>query len=802
MADVQIGGLVVHGCTVMRAKFSGFCNLTHTRFQAGTLIAYKGVNKLTTAEKKAIFGDGKVYALTVLWDEQANRPVSQRGGRGPARSSDIVIGKFAHPVDFEPSTYQLSILNAYLANKNAHMEIKAYAGSGKTTSLVWLVQELCRRGILPTDVVYLAFNKSIQEELAERLEGTGCPAFTTHAFGFQSLKARFGNNLQSNSGRRSMLWLHVICDDLGLDHDKSNYEKARESDQYQLREAVKELVGLVKNWAIKPVWNGKVWKFGEAQVKQTLELIKTYEIEFNGELVINGKKVDAAMIADYALRVVVASIPEPNGTLSSVDYDDMLYLPRVLNLPLPKKNLVLTDESQDFNACQIEMLETMVKNGATVIFVGDPNQALYHFRGADSRAFERIGEMLTRHGVLVRQCLPKTWRSAMRIVENARRWVPDFEGERKELGVVDTISFGKMLTRLNNNQTDIELPDGVDGALRSLPDDSMTKKRQGCTFGVLCRINLPLFVTAYQCLGHRLRVQIIGKAQIGEPLKRLIKELCGDDPQDPNYTNLIGDKIDPQSKKVLERGLLTRLQDYVMIQNQKLVAEGYEKKVEKLRQDAACIEVISMNVADNCVSSVIREIDTLVSDDPDPAAIQFSTIHRAKGLEWNVVFILRPDLMPHPYAQPNEDGSESEDQIVEKNCCYVGGTRPKDRLYYVSTWPFGNCSNKALAFERPDDGLSCGETDDEDEEVSVGGGRERGRWSELSSTLGLVDESATVRDMIEAEGGDGQPVGPVLTQEVWDAYQAAHPNPAQSAQPKKPEPPKPTTVFTDDGQPF
>lgn len=803
--NITVGGVVIRDCVLMESRYSGFDNLTQTRYQVGSLIAYKHQNKLTAQERRAIFGDGKVYAFTVVWDRTENCPVAQKGGRVPtvrqrrvfsdpnvaARAGARgVVGKIKNPVNFDPSPYQLNILTAHLADKN-HIEIKAYAGSGKTTSLVWLVQELCRRHLLPPDVVYLAFNKSIQEELAERLEGTGCPAYTTHAFGYQALKAKFGNGVQSFSGRRAKLWLRILADEQGWAYDadpkskksETTFDKVRELPQYELRESVKELCGLIKNWAINPQLLRGQYKFSPTQVQQVLDLIKTYEIEWDVELEVRGQPVDSAMVADYAMKLTVAAIPL-NGTLSEVDYDDMLYLPRVLGLRYPKKQLVLTDESQDFNQCQIEMLEVMVEDGARVIFVGDPNQALYHFRGADSQAFTNIGLMLKKHSAVNHCALPKTWRSALRIVQNAQRWVPDFEGERKEWGVVDTISFGQMLGRLNNKQTDIALPDGVDGAMRSLPDEAMKAKKQGCTFGVLCRINLPLFVAAYQCLGMRMKVQIIGKSQIGEPLKRIIWDLCGKPdrsgrlPEDG--TNNISDVLNDE-QEVVEKGMLSRLADWVNVQSAKLEADGYTKKLEKLQQDVACLEIVAMNVKDNRVSSVIQEIDDLVSDEPDPTAIQFSTIHRAKGLEWNVVFILRPDLLPHPYAVPNEDGSESEDQKVENNCCYVGGTRPKDRLYYVSNWPFGTGANKALAFERPDDGLGCGEEDEADScEI------------DMPETRRSRQRGGRVVSKAEAEGGDGGPVGSVLTQDAF--------RPAQLA--PKAKQPQHDSRFTDDGRPF
>lgn len=677
MAKVSatICGVRVEGMIVMPSRYSGFDIHAKRRFAVGTTIAYKGKQHLTDAEK-AIFSDGKVYPITVQWPLQQGKEATVR---------------MAKPVNFDPSEHQLQIFDTILTIED-HIEIMAYAGSGKTTTLVWIVQELVKRGILPKNVIYLAFNKSIQEELADRLFGTGCDAKTTHAFGLAALKSCFGNILKPDKRRTGDLFLQVVCDDNALSYDCECFKQARKFDEYAMRNAVLELVSYIKNWAIVPtlIPNDNRVVFGESsddrlvfsedQLKRIDELVSMYEIEFPVEF------TRSNLIA-FACRVVAKSFPKAGCGLALCDYDDMLYLPIALDLPLPKFQLVLTDESQDFNACQVQMLNKMCKDGARVIFVGDPNQALYHFRGADCHAFERIAEMLEGNcRNLTRHNLPKSYRSAKRIIKRAQKWVPELQGHREEWGTVDSVSFGKAMERVNNDCRDIALPDGIDGATRELKE---------CNFAFLCRTNLPLIVTAYQLIAQGKRVAIVGRSQIGAPLKRIINDLCGTDPHHPDYTDQISD-IRNENGIVVMGGFLTRLFLHYTTQVAKLESEGYEKKLEKLQQDVECLEIIATRVSDDRVSSMLKEIDHLFSDDPEPGVIQLSTIHRAKGLEWNVVFILRPDLLPHPSATTEEELQQ------EENACYVGATRAKDRLHYVEDWPFGGQS-KDLAFEQPEE---------------------------------------------------------------------------------------------------
>lgn len=58
------------------------------------------------------------------------------------------------------------------------------------------------------------------------------------------------------------------------------------------------------------------------------------------------------------------------------------------------------------------------------------------------------------------------------------------------------------------------------------------------------------------------------------------------------------------------------------------------------------------------------------------------------------MFVLKPDLLPHPAARTEKELKQ------ERNIAYVGDSRPRHRLYYVSTWPFDE-KNKHLTFTHP-----------------------------------------------------------------------------------------------------
>jgi len=368
ICDKEIpGGVLVCNMRVMASKFDGYDMHTHTRFKAGTQIAYKSKDNLTSEEREKLFPSGEVYHISVQW---------------PLKPGWVPPAPVAVAQDFKANEYQQMILDALLESGHPqlgdHLLIRALAGCGKTSTLVWLIRELKKRGLLRgLNAIYLAFNKEIQEELSQKLQGTGVPARTTHSFCFTALKKRFtALNRQGYKPRDQLefnreLFTQCLCDDLGLDYSGPNFKAVRKIGEYRISSTVIEMVSYVKNWAVFPKYvEGQGWQFSDAQVQFIDSLYDEYEVEdpefddlkdeempksFDAT---NPAEVRAAVI-DYTIRVVLGCVPYPGDQVTDIEFDDMLYLSLLLDLPFPKFDLVCTDESQDFNACQLLLLERL-----------------------------------------------------------------------------------------------------------------------------------------------------------------------------------------------------------------------------------------------------------------------------------------------------------------------------------------------------------------------------------------------------------------------------------------------------------
>ena len=242
---------------------------------------------------------------------------------------------------------QIAIFNC-IAQTDDHLIVKAGAGTGKTTTIVESAT------LLPngTKAAFLAFNKSIATELAERLP-TDVEAKTFHAFGFAAIRAA-GVKTKVNGYKVN----NIIKDLLGADFYAA---------------PLKKLVSLIKGSLIE----------GNDR-KAINRLIDEYNINFNSE-----------REEEIAIQAIPSILTMCKTQTHLIDFDDMIWMPLVNDYPFPKYDVLFVDEAQDFNESQREMISKCV-NGGRCIIVGDKNQAIYGFRGADSNSINRFRQRLEK----------------------------------------------------------------------------------------------------------------------------------------------------------------------------------------------------------------------------------------------------------------------------------------------------------------------------------------------------------------------------------------------------------------------
>ena len=188
-------------------------------------------------------------------------------------------------------------------------------------------------------------------------------------------------------------------------------------------EPVVKLSNFAKNFAIKilePTTNA----ISPSASQAIDDIITKYAINTTLLEVEEGEFFGAAPMArtdyrsqliDLTVKALLYSVPGRCniGYLNNIrDHNDTLWFPTLQSrLEFPKYDVVLADEVQDFNACQVYMLTKLSEAGARIVAVGDPNQSVYAFRGADSQSFNRVADVVQSgaNGGIVHS-LPKNYR--------------------------------------------------------------------------------------------------------------------------------------------------------------------------------------------------------------------------------------------------------------------------------------------------------------------------------------------------------------------------------------------------------
>lgn len=476
------------------------------------------------------------------------------------------------------STYQLAIF-AHVEDKNSgNLIVDAVAGSGKTTTLVETVKRLVGNHI------FLAFNKSIATELASR----GVNARTFHSLTFSPVKSftKF-RNVDTNKLRTLV--------DANMSGDNAFIYGA----------FMCKLVGLARQAGIGCLV--------EDTEQAWFDIVEHHDIEIESE------KGNVTEGVEFARKLLGWS--NEAALRGIVDFDDLLYICVKEGLPLPKFVNVLVDEAQDTNAIQRALLRKIMLPQTRLVAVGDPAQAIYGFRGADSTSLQMIQDEFN----CKRLPLSVSYRCAKAVVEYSRTWVAHIEA-------AETAPEGEV----------IDMADKWDTKAFAVNDL------------VVCRTTKPLISLGYKMLKNRVPVRIMGR-EIGEGLVTLIEKM-----------NAKG--ID---------ALLSKLEQWRTRETEKAVAKKQDGKAASIEDKADAIVCLIEGLGENerTVPALINVIRDLFADKQNVTTL--ATIHKAKGLEARKVFWLNRSKCPSPWARMPWQ------QEQEANLCYVAATRAKHTLVII-----------------------------------------------------------------------------------------------------------------------
>jgi DNA helicase II / ATP-dependent DNA helicase PcrA len=317
-------------------------------------------------------------------------------------------------------------------------------------------------------------------------------------------------------------------------------------------------------------------------------------------------------IAEHAFAAMRAAMERT----STIDFADMIFLPLVHGLVRPRYEMVIVDEAQDMTAAQLAIAVGSCRRDGRVCLLGDDRQNLYSFRGTTHDGIDRLKAELKAAEL----GLTRTYRCPKAVVALAAEIVPDYRAA----------------------------PTAPDGEVASMPYDRAIAGVAPGDF-VLSRKNAPLVRACMTLLKRGVRARIKGR-DVGRGIVALIQSLGADNIDD------LESKLSAWTIKETRRA------------DKRLGPDAAAERVAFVMDQAAIVRAFA-DGADS-IRDIERRCEEMFADDAGSAAVTCSTVHRAKGLEADNVYLLR-------------DTFRFDGTLDEQNVLYVAITRARRRLVWV-----------------------------------------------------------------------------------------------------------------------
>lgn len=452
--------------------------------------------------------------------------------------------------------------------KNAEEEkrdtvVVARAGTGKTTTML----EACKRFPRGSSIVFLAFNTRIKDEVSRKAP-QGVEVRTIHSLGRGAL--------------------YVFAKGRGRDLPDPSENKTRQSVE-RLWPAMFEKRGarlvprdgeLVASLCSAAAFAKNVLASTEREVEEIVRRLDLY---------VGTDERDPSyreVLAQFANHVVALLAEEVRRFRDALEYnfDDMIWLPVVMNLRTKSYDRLVVDEGQDLNACQHELVRRARRRGGRIVLVGDDRQAIYGWRGAEEDGLARFQREL---GATTLR-LPVTYRCGRAIVDVARTLVPDYEAA----------------------------PTNGAGSVESCGEATLLRLAEPGD-AVISRVNAPLISLCLEFLKAGKRAKVVGR-DVGRKILALLAE--AEEARAETIPALVAWLV------AWREGEVERV-------------EARDGDPTPIHDRADCILALTEGARD--LGHVMDRARDLFTDDPNKEDVVLSSTHKAKGLEWRRVFCLQ-----------------------------------------------------------------------------------------------------------------------------------------------------------------
>jgi superfamily I DNA/RNA helicase len=373
------------------------------------------------------------------------------------------------------------------------MLVLAGAGSGKTRVIIYRIAHLLSKGIPPTAICAVTFTNKAAEEMRERI---------AHLLGDPKVAK------QLTIGTFHALGLNILRQErraLGMPRGFTIYDA---SDQMgALREAMR---------SVKDFGRDGERRFDAKAVMARISLAK------NAFIAPEEYKPNPSDEYDHVTADVYPKYQEMLRSCAAFDFDDLIIEPvrlfqrdqEVGKRWASKFHFVMVDEYQDTNRAQLMMVKALVKEHGNLSVVGDDDQSIYSWRGADPTNILRFAEMFPGAKVVK---LEQNYRSTKTILAAANAVISNNK-QRHGKELWSTISTGEIITHA--------VAPTVEDEARWVAREIATIVKGGRRFSdiaVMYRSNIQAKILEEELRGHDVPYVMYGGQQFFE--RKEVKDL-------------------------------------------------------------------------------------------------------------------------------------------------------------------------------------------------------------------------------------------------------------------------------------
>ena len=586
--------------------------------------------------------------------------------------------------------------------------ILAGAGSGKTRALTYRIANLVDHGVSPWNILALTFTNKAAREMRER----------TEALLGGSVKDMWVATFHSCCTRI----LRSDIDKLGRNRNFVIYD---DDDQTSLIAAIMKRLGV----------NDK--DITKRQIKEHISEAKNKSTEPE-KFLMDNPYLDESMLKVF--REYQRSLKEYNA----LDFDDLLgktlelfqSCPEVLQKYRSKFRYILVDEYQDTNVMQYHIVELLAREHGNICVVGDDDQSIYGWRGADIRNILDFEKDFPGAKVIR---LEQNYRSTSNILDAANAVIENNQGRKSKKLWTDNGRGDRIETFTADSERD-----EAHFVCRKIMEGVRNGMNYG-DFAVLYRMNAQSRIPETTMVNYGIPNKVYGGQRFYErkeikdimaylrliynpfddiALKRIInvpKRSIGDasiaelarvaeqEGKSMLVAALTSENIDPRAMKKIKPfadtmgefialsrtmplseftwGMISALEYETYLKAEDKRGE-VESRMDNLRELIGNIKEIEKDLSEgeDALRAFLENV-SLVSDidsmNDGNGAVALMTLHSAKGLEFPVVFMIGMEENIFPTSRARNDMSNHAME-EERRLCYVGMTRAKQKLYLIN----------------------------------------------------------------------------------------------------------------------